>query len=41
MDITASLESTVRREQFVRVVDDLATYTQWKGLVHSGRRRAG
>ena len=35
MDITASLEAPCGAEQLFVLVDDLATYPQWNGLVHS------
>jgi hypothetical protein len=35
MDITASLEAPCSAAQLFELVDDLSTYPQWNGLVHS------
>jgi len=35
MDITASLEAPCPAAQLFELVDDLSTYPQWNGLVHS------
>jgi hypothetical protein len=35
MDITASLEAPCSADQLFEFVDDLSTYPQWNGLVHS------
>src|SRR4249919_1712274 len=35
MDITASLEAPCTAAELFELVDDLATYPQWNGLVHS------
>ncbi len=41
MDITASLEAPCAAEQLFELVDDLSTYPQWNGLVHSAVREPG
>ena len=41
MDITASLEAPCAAEQLFQLVDDLSTYPQWNGLVHSAVREQG
>ena len=41
MDITASLEAPCAAEQLFELVDDLSTYPQWNGLVHSAAREPG
>jgi len=41
MDITASLEAPCAAEQLFVLVDDLATYPQWNGLVHSAVAEPG
>lgn len=41
MDITASLEAPCGAEQLFGLVDDLATYPQWNGLVHSAVAEPG
>ena len=35
MDITASMEAPCAAGQLFELVDDLSTYPQWNGLVHS------
>ena len=35
MDVTASLEAPCAAELLFELVDDLSTYPQWNGLVHS------
>ncbi|MEY2553640.1 MAG: hypothetical protein QOC57_1500 [Ilumatobacteraceae bacterium] len=35
MDVTASLEARCAAEVLLELVDDLSTYPQWNGLVHS------
>jgi hypothetical protein len=41
MDITASLEAPCAAEQLFELVDDLSTYPQWNGLVHSAAHEPG
>ncbi len=41
MDITASLEAPCAAEQLFELVDDLSTYPQWNGLVHSATAEPG
>ena len=43
MDVIASLEAPCAAEVLFELVDDLSTYPQWNGLVHSrrARRRSG
>ena len=41
MDITASLEAPCAAEQLFALVDDLSTYPQWNGLVHSATAEPG
>jgi hypothetical protein len=41
MDITASLEAPCSAEQLFELVDDLSTYPQWNGLVHSAIEEPG
>jgi hypothetical protein len=41
MDITASLEAPCSAEQLFELVDDLSTYPQWNGLVHSAIAEPG
>jgi hypothetical protein len=40
MDLTASLEAPCAAEVLFGLVDDLSTYPQWNGLVHSAERLA-
>jgi hypothetical protein len=41
MDITESLEAPCAAKQLFELVDDLSTYPQWNGLVHSAEREPG
>jgi hypothetical protein len=41
MDITASLEAPCTADQLFELVDDLSTYPQWNGLVHSAVAEPG
>ena len=41
MDITASLEAPCPAERLFELVDDLSTYPQWNGLVHSAVAEPG
>ena len=41
MDITASLEAPCAAAELFELVDDLATYPKWNGLVHSAVAEAG
>jgi hypothetical protein len=41
MDITASLDAPCPAERLFELVDDLSTYPQWNGLVHSATREPG
>lgn len=41
MDITASLEAPCAAEQLFELVDDLSTYPQWNGLVHTAVAEPG
>jgi hypothetical protein len=41
MDVTASLEAPCAAEQLFDLVDDLSTYPQWNGLVHTASREPG
>ena len=41
MDVTASLEAPCTAESLFELVDDLSTYPQWNGLVHSAIGEAG
>jgi hypothetical protein len=41
MDITASLDAPCAADRLFELVDDLATYPQWNGLVHSAVAEAG
>ena len=41
MDTTASLEAPCSAEQLFDLVDDLSTYPQWNGLVHSATHEPG
>ena len=41
MDIVASLEAPCTAEQLFELVDDLSTYPQWNGLVHSATPEPG
>ena len=41
MDITASLDAPCAAAQLFELVDDLSTYPQWNGLVHSAEAEAG
>ncbi|MEP7045239.1 MAG: SRPBCC family protein [Ilumatobacteraceae bacterium] len=41
MDITASLEAPCPAAQLFDLVDDLSTYPQWNGLVHSAVAEPG
>ena len=41
MDITASLEAPCPAEELFELVDDLSTYPQWNGLVHSATAEPG
>ena len=41
MDITASLEAPCAADQLFELVDDLSTYPQWNGLVHSAVAEPG
>ena len=41
MDITASLEAPCTAERLFELVDDLSTYPQWNGLVHSASVEPG
>ncbi len=41
MDVTASLEAPCTAEQLFELVDDLSTYPQWNGLVHSAAAELG
>lgn len=41
MDITASLDAPCAAEQLFELVDDLSTYPQWNGLVHSAAHEPG
>jgi hypothetical protein len=41
MDITASLEAPCTAAQLFELVDDLSTYPQWNGLVHSAMAEPG
>jgi len=41
MDVTASLDSPCSAERLFELVDDLSTYPQWNGLVHSAVAEPG
>jgi Polyketide cyclase / dehydrase and lipid transport len=41
MDVTASLEAPCTAGQLFELVDDLSTYPQWNGLVHSAIAEPG
>ncbi|MEP7201041.1 MAG: SRPBCC family protein [Ilumatobacteraceae bacterium] len=41
MDITASLEAPCAAERLFELVDDLSTYPEWNGLVHSAVAEPG
>jgi Polyketide cyclase / dehydrase and lipid transport len=41
MDVTASLEAPCAAERLFELVDDLSTYPQWNGLVHSAVAEPG
>jgi Polyketide cyclase / dehydrase and lipid transport len=41
MDITASLEAPCAADRLFELVDDLSTYPQWNGLVHSAEPEPG
>ena len=41
MDITASLEAPCAADELFSLVDDLSTYPQWNGLVHSATAEPG
>lgn len=41
MDITASLAAPCTADQLFDLVDDLSTYPQWNGLVHSAAAEPG
>jgi Polyketide cyclase / dehydrase and lipid transport len=41
MDITATLEAPCAAERLFELVDDLSTYPQWNGLVHSAVAEPG
>jgi hypothetical protein len=41
MDVTASLEAPCAAEVLFELVDDLSTYPQWNGLVHTAVREPG
>jgi hypothetical protein len=41
MNITASLEAPCSAAQLFELVDDLSTYPQWNGLVHSALAEPG
>ena len=41
MDVTASLEAPCPAEQLFELIDDLSTYPQWNGLVHSAIAEPG
>jgi hypothetical protein len=41
MDITASMEAPCAASQLFELVDDLSTYPQWNGLVHSAVAEPG
>ena len=41
MDVTASLEAPCAADRLFELVDDLSTYPQWNGLVHSAVAEPG
>ena len=41
MDMTASLDAPCPAERLFELVDDLSTYPQWNGLVHSATHEPG
>ncbi|HEY0519212.1 MAG TPA: SRPBCC family protein [Ilumatobacteraceae bacterium] len=41
MDVTASLEAPCPASRLFELVDDLSTYPEWNGLVHSAERELG